>query len=62
MRFSAFPSRRSEKGASMNGVTHEGVAEFIYLDTLIGNDISVKKEIQRGILAGNRIYFTSIGH
>jgi hypothetical protein len=29
MRFSASPSRRSVKGATINGVTYEGVAEFI---------------------------------
>ena len=46
MRFSASPSRRSVKGATINGVTY-GVAEFIYLGTLINNDNSVEKEIQR---------------
>ena len=60
MRFSASPSRRSVKGATINGVTYEGVAEFIYLGTLIRNDNSVEKEIQRRILAGNRIYFAAI--
>ena len=49
MRFSASPSRRSVKGATINGVTYEGVAEFIYLGTLISNDNSVEKEIQRRI-------------
>ena len=29
-RFSASPSRRSVKGITINGVTYEGVAEFIY--------------------------------
>jgi len=29
MRFSASPSRRSVNGATINGVTYEGVAEFI---------------------------------
>ena len=43
MRFSASPSRRSVKGATINGVTYEGVAEFIYLGTLISNDSSVEK-------------------
>ena len=60
MRFSASPSRRSVKGATINGVTHEGVAEFIYLGTLISNDNSIEKEIQRRILAGNRPYFATI--
>jgi len=46
MRFSASPSRRSVKGATINGVTYEGVAEFIYLGTLNSNDNSVEKEIQ----------------
>ena len=59
-RFSASPSRRSVKGATINGVTYEGVAEFIYLGTLISNDNSVEKEIQRRILAGNRTYFAAI--
>jgi len=49
MRFSASPSRRSVKGATINGVTYEGVTEFIYLGTLISNDNSVGKEIQRRI-------------
>jgi len=45
-RFSASPSRRSVKGATINGVTYEGVAEFISnLGTLISNDNSVGKEI-----------------
>jgi hypothetical protein len=60
MRFSAFPSRRSMKGATINGVTYEGVAQFIYLGTLISNDNSVQKEIQRRILAGSRTYFAAI--
>ena len=46
MRFSASPSRRSVKGATMNGVTYEGVAEFVYLGLLISNDNSVEKEMQ----------------
>ena len=37
-------------GATINGVTYEGVADFIYLGTLISNDNSVEKEIQRRIL------------
>jgi hypothetical protein len=36
------------------------VAEFIYLGTLISNDNSVEKEIQKRILAGNRTYFAAI--
>jgi len=60
MRFAASPSRRSVKGATINGVTYEGVAEFIYLGTLISNDNSVEKEIQKRILAGNRTYFAAI--
>jgi hypothetical protein len=54
MKFSASPSRRSVKGATINDVTYEGVTEFIYLGMLISNDNSVQKEIQRLILAGNR--------
>jgi hypothetical protein len=61
MRFSASPSRRTVKGVTINGVTYEGVAEFIYLGTLISNDDSVEKEIQKRILAGNRTYFAAIG-
>jgi hypothetical protein len=48
------------KGATINGVTYEGVAEFIYLGTLISNDNSVQKEIQRRILASNTTYFAAI--
>jgi len=58
--FSASPSCRSMKGATINGVTYEGVDDFIYLSTLISNDNSVEKEIQRRILAGNRTYFATI--
>ena len=43
----------------VNGVTYE-VAEFIYLDTLISNDNSVGKKIQRRNLASNRTYFAAI--
>ena len=60
MKFSVPPSRRSMKGATINGVTYEGVTEFIYLGTLISNDNSIQKEIQRRILAGNRTYFVAI--
>jgi hypothetical protein len=60
MRFSAAPSRRSVKRETINGVTYEGVAEFIYLGALITNDSNVEKEIQRRILAGNRTYFAAI--
>ena len=48
------------KGATINGVTYEGVDEFIYLGTLISNDNSVEKEIQRRILAGSRTYFAAL--
>jgi len=50
----------SRKGATINGVTYEGVTELLYLGTLISNDNSVEKEIQRRILAGNRTYFAAI--
>ena len=59
MRFSASPSRRSMKGATINGTTY-GVAEFVYLGTLISKDNSVQKDIQRRILAGSRTYFAAI--
>jgi hypothetical protein len=45
---------------SVKAVTYKGVAEFIYLGTLISNYNSVEKEIQRRILAGNRTYFAAI--
>jgi hypothetical protein len=45
------------KGATINGVTYEGVAKFLYLGMLISNDNRVQKEIQKHILAGNRTYF-----
>ena len=48
------------KGATINGVTYEGVAEFINLGTLHSNENSVEKEIQRRILAGSRTYFAAI--
>ena len=60
MRFSAPPSRRSVKGITINGVTYEGVAEFIYFSTLISDDNSVEKEIQKHILAGNITYFATV--
>ena len=59
MRLSASPSRRSVKGATVKGVTYEGVAESIYLGTLISYDNSVEKDIQRRVLTGNRIYFAT---
>jgi len=60
MRFSTSPSQRSVRGATINGVTYEGVTEFIYLGTLINNDNSTEKEIQRRILASSRTYFAAI--
>ena len=48
------------RGATINGVTYEGVGEFIYLGTLISNDNRVEKEIQRCILASNSAYFAAI--
>ena len=33
--------RRFHLGETINGVTYEGVAEFIYLGTLISNDDNV---------------------
>jgi hypothetical protein len=60
MRFSAPPSCRSLKGATINDVTYEGVAEFIYLGTLISNDNSVEKEMQRCILPDSRTYCDAI--
>jgi len=44
MRFSVSPSRRSLKGATINGVTYEGVAESTYLGTLVSNDNRVGKK------------------
>ena len=60
MRFSASKSRRSVKGVSINGVTYEGVAEFIYLGTPISNDNSIEKETGKCILVSNRTYFAAI--
>ena len=60
MRYSASPSLRSVKGATINGVTCEGVAKFIYLDTLISNDNNVEKKILRRILADHGTYFVAI--
>jgi len=57
MRFSASPSQRSIKEATINGVTYEGVAEFKCLGMLISNDNSVQKEIQ--LFAGSRTYFAA---
>jgi hypothetical protein len=48
------------KGTTINGVTYEGVTEFVYLGTLISNDNSIQKEILRRILDGNRTYFAAI--
>jgi hypothetical protein len=48
------------KGETINGVTYGVVAEFVCLGTLISNDNSVQKEIQRSILTGNRTYFAAI--
>ena len=56
-RFSASPSRRSVKGATLNSVIYEAVA---HLGSLISNDKRVEKEIKRRILAGNRTYFAAI--
>jgi hypothetical protein len=53
MRFSASPSQNSVEGETINGVTYTGVAKFIYLVTLISNDNSIEKEVQRCILASN---------
>jgi hypothetical protein len=44
----------------VKGTTCEGVAEFIYMGTIISNDNSVEKEIQRHILAGSSTYFAAI--
>jgi hypothetical protein len=44
MRFSASPSRRPVKGATINCVIYEAVAEFIYLGTLMSNDNGVEKK------------------
>jgi hypothetical protein len=48
------------RGVTINAVTYEEVTEFIYLGTLISNDNSVEKEMQRRILAGNRTYFAAV--
>ena len=48
------------KGVTINGVTYEGAAEFIYLGTLISSDNSIEKEIQKRIVASNRAYFAAI--
>jgi hypothetical protein len=60
MRFSASPSRRSVKGVTINGVTYEGVAEFIYFSTLISNDNSIENEIQKHNLPCNRTNFAAM--
>jgi hypothetical protein len=48
------------KRVTINGVTYQGVAEFIYLDMLISNDNGVEKVIQKRILAGTRTYFATL--
>jgi hypothetical protein len=48
------------KGATINGVTYEGVAEFIYWGSLISIGNGVGKDILRRILTGNRIYFAAV--
>jgi hypothetical protein len=48
MRFSASPSRRSVKGVTINDVTY-GVAEFLYLGTLMSNDNSVEKKLKKKV-------------
>jgi hypothetical protein len=48
------------KGATINGVTYEGVTEFIHLGTLLINNNSVQKGIKIWILAGNRTYFAAV--
>jgi hypothetical protein len=48
------------KGVTINGVTFEGVAEFIYWGRIISNGNSMGKEIQRRIFAGNRKYFVAV--
>jgi len=48
------------KGPTINGVTYEGVSQFIYWGTLISNGNSVGKEIQRHILVGNRTYLAAV--
>jgi hypothetical protein len=60
IRFSASPSPRSVNGVTIYEITYEGVAEFIYLGMSIFNYNRKEKEIQRRILAGNRIYFATI--
>ena len=60
MRFSASPSRRSVTGTTINCVTYEAVAEFIFLDRLISNDNNVEKKILRRILADHGTYFVAI--
>jgi hypothetical protein len=48
------------KRATTNGVTYEGVIEFVYLGTLISNGNKVQKVIQRRNLASNRTYFAAL--
>ena len=60
MRFSPSPVRRSVKGATIQGVTYRGVAEFVYLGTLISNENSVGREIHTRMLAGSRTYFAAV--
>ena len=50
----------TQKGATINVETYQGVVEFVYLGTLISTDNSVEKEIKRRILVGNRTYFAAI--
>jgi len=58
--FTSPPVRFRVPPDSVSTITYEGVAEFIYMGTLISNDNSVEKEIQRRILAGNITYFATV--
>jgi len=60
MRFSASPSWRSVKGVTINSVTYERVAEFIYLGTLSSNDNRIEEEIQKRVLPCNRTYCVAV--
>ena len=59
MRFSASPSRRSVKGATINGVSYEAVSQFIYWGTLISNDNGVEKKYKDYFGRQQNLFFCS---
>ena len=60
MKLSANQGRRTVQHINIEEFTFQGVNSFKYLGTIVNNTNTIKEEISKRLLVGNRAYFANI--